>query len=607
MTLELFETAGTHPDERTRPSPAIGASSSKESHGPARALVVGATGHDRPQHRRAPGRLRLGSLRHVPRRCAGRGRRRHAPSRATSLDPAAVDAAVAEQVRATHLFYCTWSAAGHRGRGTSRSTARCCGTCWTPPAATGTLRARRARHRPQALPRPVRGLRAEPGQAAVPGEPGAPGLQELLLRARRTSSSPRRTGTASRWSVHRPHTVIGYALGNAMNMGVTLAVYGTIGAGDRAAVRLPRVAGAVRRDDRRHRRAAAGPAPVLGGHRPGRRERGVQLVNGDAQCRRHVGGRRSGLGVEPAPYPGHPTPLVEQMARRPRRTGGTIAERHGLARARRRPAGVVVAHRQRPGSDGRDRTRTCPRAGRPASPTSRTAVGSFLDLFDRLRQERVIPEVRAVPMKAVQFQGVEQAGARRDRPTEDRRRRGAGDVCGRWASATPTSSCSKAATSSRSTTRSSRATSGPGEVVEVGHGRHRLQARRPRPGRVRHRDGALRLLHLRRRRRVLRRAARVAAPRARRADPTPRPRSSSRSAAPTSPPCARTTSTPATPPWSSAPGRSGSSCVAVASTLGARVIAAEPNAARADLARQLGAEDVVDPTDAGLRRPGAWS
>lgn len=30
------------------------------------------------------------------------------------------------------------------------------------------------------------------------------------------------------WSVHRPHTVIGYAIGNAMNMGVTLAVHATI-------------------------------------------------------------------------------------------------------------------------------------------------------------------------------------------------------------------------------------------------------------------------------------------------------------------------------------------------------------------------------------------
>ena len=31
-----------------------------------------------------------------------------------------------------------------------------------------------------------------------------------------------------KWSVHRPQTIIGYALGNAMNMGVTLAVYATI-------------------------------------------------------------------------------------------------------------------------------------------------------------------------------------------------------------------------------------------------------------------------------------------------------------------------------------------------------------------------------------------
>jgi len=30
------------------------------------------------------------------------------------------------------------------------------------------------------------------------------------------------------WSVHRPHSMIGYALGNAMNMGVTLAVYATL-------------------------------------------------------------------------------------------------------------------------------------------------------------------------------------------------------------------------------------------------------------------------------------------------------------------------------------------------------------------------------------------
>ena len=44
----------------------------------------------------------------------------------------------------------------------------------------------------------------------------------------------------------------------------------------------------------------------------------------------------------------------------------------------------------------------------------------------------------------------------------------------------------------------------------------------------------------------------------------------------------------------------GLSCVAVASTLGARVISAEPNPSRSDIARRMGAEEVLDPTDAGF-------
>lgn len=44
----------------------------------------------------------------------------------------------------------------------------------------------------------------------------------------------------------------------------------------------------------------------------------------------------------------------------------------------------------------------------------------------------------------------------------------------------------------------------------------------------------------------------------------------------------------------------GLSCIAAASTLGARVIAAEPNASRADIARRMGAEEVLDPTDGGF-------
>jgi 2-desacetyl-2-hydroxyethyl bacteriochlorophyllide A dehydrogenase len=44
----------------------------------------------------------------------------------------------------------------------------------------------------------------------------------------------------------------------------------------------------------------------------------------------------------------------------------------------------------------------------------------------------------------------------------------------------------------------------------------------------------------------------------------------------------------------------GLGCVAVASTMGARVIAAEPNPARSDLARRMGADEVLDPTGDGF-------
>src|ERR1700685_2313532 len=44
------------------------------------------------------------------------------------------------------------------------------------------------------------------------------------------------------WTVHRPHTVIGYAVGNAMNMGATLATYATICRGTARPFLFPRSA-----------------------------------------------------------------------------------------------------------------------------------------------------------------------------------------------------------------------------------------------------------------------------------------------------------------------------------------------------------------------------
>jgi nucleoside-diphosphate-sugar epimerase len=41
------------------------------------------------------------------------------------------------------------------------------------------------------------------------------------------------------WSVHRPHTIVGYALGNAMNMGTTLAAYASLCKEEGSPMRFP--------------------------------------------------------------------------------------------------------------------------------------------------------------------------------------------------------------------------------------------------------------------------------------------------------------------------------------------------------------------------------
>ena len=84
------------------------------------------------------------------------------------------------------------------------------------------------------------------------------------------------------WSVHRPHTLIGWALGNAMNMGVTLACLRRDLQGNGTALRLPRIAGAVRGGDRRDRRSNFCQAAGLGGgDPPTARNQALNIVNGD--------------------------------------------------------------------------------------------------------------------------------------------------------------------------------------------------------------------------------------------------------------------------------------------------------------------------------------
>ena len=194
------------------------------------------------------------------------------------------------------------------------------------------------------------------------------------------------------WSVHRPHTIIGKAVGNAMNMGTTLAVYATLCRETGRPFRLPGLGRAVERAHRHDRRAAARPPPALGLDRAEGRQRGVQ--------RRRTATSSAGAGCGA----GSPT---GSGSRRRRSTA-----RSGRWRSRWREDGPAL------GRDRRARTAWPSRTSRSSPPPWHTDADlgrpievvtdmsksrrlgftgyqptddAFYDLFARLRADRLIP------------------------------------------------------------------------------------------------------------------------------------------------------------------------------------------------------------------------
>ena len=117
------------------------------------------------------------------------------------------------------------------------------------------------------------------------------------------------------WSVHRPHTLIGWALGNAMNMGVTLAVYGAICRETGRGFHYP--------GSREQWEAVTDvtDAGLLADHlvwaatTPGAANQALNIVNGDVFRWRRLWPRlAAALDVEAVPFDGEPAPLEQQMA-----------------------------------------------------------------------------------------------------------------------------------------------------------------------------------------------------------------------------------------------------------------------------------------------------
>jgi nucleoside-diphosphate-sugar epimerase len=192
------------------------------------------------------------------------------------------------------------------------------------------------------------------------------------------------------WSVHRPHTIIGFALGNAMNMGVTLAVYATLCKQTGQPFIFPGSAAQwesltdmtdARLLARQLEWAATSPSA---------RNEDFNVVNGDVFRWKWMWSRIAEyFGLEPAPFDGQTRPLESRMQDAGKQWKD-IATRHQL----KEPNVDALVSWWHTDAD----------LGRPMevlTDMSKSRKAGFLDyqstpdaffaLFDRLKAEKIIP------------------------------------------------------------------------------------------------------------------------------------------------------------------------------------------------------------------------
>jgi nucleoside-diphosphate-sugar epimerase len=192
------------------------------------------------------------------------------------------------------------------------------------------------------------------------------------------------------WTVHRPHTLIGWALGNTMNMGVTLAVYAAICRETGRGFQYP--------GSREQWEAVTDvtDATLLADHvvwaatTPAAANEALNIVNGDVFRWRRLWPRlAAALGVEPIGFDGEPAPLERQMA-----DAGeiwpTIVRKYGL---RDFDVTTLASWWHTDADLGRtiETFTDMGKSRRLGFVGVRDTETSFTGLFARLRAERIVP------------------------------------------------------------------------------------------------------------------------------------------------------------------------------------------------------------------------
>jgi nucleoside-diphosphate-sugar epimerase len=192
------------------------------------------------------------------------------------------------------------------------------------------------------------------------------------------------------WSVHRPHTIIGFAVGNAMNMGQTLAVYAALCRHTGQPFVFPG-SGA-----QWHGLTDMTDARLLARHlewastTESARNEDFNVVNGDVFRWKTMWRQIADyFGLAAAPFDGTVRPLEGRM-QDAARTWAEIAAKHGLREPdidRMASWWHTDADLGRPMEVVTDMTKSRKAGFLDYQSTS----DAFFDLFDRLKAERLIP------------------------------------------------------------------------------------------------------------------------------------------------------------------------------------------------------------------------
>lgn len=192
------------------------------------------------------------------------------------------------------------------------------------------------------------------------------------------------------WSVHRPHTVIGKAVGNAMNMGTTLAVYATICKATGRPFRFPGVAmqwqGLTDMTDAR----LLAKHMLWASTTPAAQDEAFNVVDGDIFRWSWLWPRLGAwFGLDAVPFDGTVRPLEQQMAA-DAPVWREIAARHDLVEpdlTRLASPWHTDADLGRPIEVVTDMSKSRRLGFTEYQPTD----DAFFDLFERLRHDRLIP------------------------------------------------------------------------------------------------------------------------------------------------------------------------------------------------------------------------